>query len=134
MFKFVWLCLTYAAMHKFCACFIFMKSQEVSKLCMYPFKSVWQYFKRVCQNEPPPTAAIDRVNLKKRLALFTIFSSNDTKYMSWMISYQLSPKFVNIWWNLLFLGARAPLGPLDVKVKVKVKVKAKKFRNSMILL
>ena len=33
----------------------------------------------------------------------------------------------------LFLGAKAPLGPQDVKVKVKVKVKAKKFRNSMIL-
>ena len=36
-----------------------------------------------------------------------------------------------------FLGAKAPLGPLDVKikvkVKVKVKVKAKKLRNSMIL-
>ena len=31
---------------------------------------------------------------------------------------------------LSFLGARAPLGPLDVEVKVK----AKKFRNSMILL
>ena len=35
----------------------------------------------------------------------------------------------------LFLGAKAPLGPLEqkVKVKVKVKVKAKKLRNSMIL-
>ena len=36
---------------------------------------------------------------------------------------------------VLFLGAKAPLGPLDVKVKVKVKVKgkAKKLKNSMIL-
>ena len=31
----------------------------------------------------------------------------------------------------IFLGAKAPLGPVDVKVKVKVK--AKKFQNSMIL-
>ena len=40
------------------------------------------------------------------------------------------------WWcshSWLFLGAKAPLGPLDVKVKVKVKVKPKKLRNSMIL-
>ena len=36
-----------------------------------------------------------------------------------------------------FLGAKAPLGPLDVKVKVKVKVtvkvKSKKLKNSLIL-
>ena len=38
------------------------------------------------------------------------------------------------WLN--FLGARAPLEPLDEKEKEKAKdkVKAKKFRNSMILL
>ena len=35
---------------------------------------------------------------------------------------------------LSFLGARAPLEPLDEKEKAKDKVKAKKFRNSMILL
>ena len=32
-----------------------------------------------------------------------------------------------------FLGAKAPLEPLEQKVKVKVKVKAKKFINGMIL-
>ena len=32
----------------------------------------------------------------------------------------------------VFLGARAPLEPLDVKVKVKVE--AKKFRNGQIML
>ena len=36
---------------------------------------------------------------------------------------------------MIFLGAKAPLGPLDEKEKEKgkEKVKAKKFRNSMIL-
>ena len=34
-------------------------------------------------------------------------------------------------YSIQFLGAKAPLGSLDVKVKVKVK--AKKLRNSMIM-
>ena len=31
--------------------------------------------------------------------------------------------------SIIFLGAKAPLGPQDVKVKVKVKVKAKKVEK-----
>ena len=45
---------------------IFRKSQKVSKLYVYPFKSARQYLERVVKSNPPTPPAMDRVkdNLK----------------------------------------------------------------------
>ena len=43
-----------------------------------------------------------------------------------ILSAQFSPSLLIFQY---FLGAKAPLGPQDVKVKVKVKVKAKKVEK-----
>ena len=60
---------------------------------------------------------------------FSIISNPQHRQCSVGVEYKHTLlKLLKMLW-LLFLGAKAPLGPQDVKVKVKMKVKAKKVEK-----